>query len=121
MLSRMQSVLPAEKIAEPPEFLELVAHPLRWRLLSELTHSDRAVRELTELVAEPQNLVSYHLRRLRDGGLVSARRSAADKRDSYYAIDFEQCERQLQTAGGALHPGLLLEPSPAKVHPTRSR
>ena len=43
------------------------------------------------LVDEPQNLVSYHLRLLRDGGLVTARRSSADGRDSYYAIDLDAC------------------------------
>jgi len=54
------------------------------RLLRELVASDRAVWELTQLVDEPQNLVSYHLRQLREGGLVSARRSSADRRDTYY-------------------------------------
>ena len=41
--------------------------------------------ELTELVGEPQSLVSYHLGQLRAGGLVRTRRSSADRRDSYYA------------------------------------
>jgi ArsR family transcriptional regulator, arsenate/arsenite/antimonite-responsive transcriptional repressor / arsenate reductase (thioredoxin) len=95
----------------PPAIVALVAHPLRWLLLRQLTHSDRAVRELTERVDQPQNLVSYHLRKLRDGGLVRARRSAADGRDSYYAIDVEQCERQLQATGVALHPALALSPT----------
>jgi protein-tyrosine-phosphatase/DNA-binding transcriptional ArsR family regulator len=94
----------------PPSFVELAAHPLRWRLLRELVRSDRAVRELTDLVDEPQNLVSYHLRRLREAGLVSARRSSADGRDSYYAIDLPACERDLQAAGGGLHPALYLAP-----------
>jgi protein-tyrosine-phosphatase len=89
----------------------LVANALRWRLLRELVASDRAVRELTELVDEAQNLVSYHLRQLRDGGLVFARRSAADRRDTYYAIDLARCQQQLQAAGGALHPGLSLGPA----------
>lgn len=101
----------------PPEFVRLVAHPLRWRLLRELTHSDRAVRELTERIGKPQNLVSYHLRRLREGGLVHARRSSADGRDSYYAVDLAQCEQQLHTAGRALHPALGLE----RAHPPRQR
>src|SRR4051812_31846308 len=96
----------------PPRFVELVAHPVRWRLLHELTGSDRAVRELTELIDEPQNLVSYHLRRLRDGGLVFARRSSADGRDSYYAIDLSACQESLQAAGGSLHPALWLAPVP---------
>jgi hypothetical protein len=43
-----------------PEFLQLAGHPLRWRLLGELARSDRTVHELTGLVGEPQNLVSYH-------------------------------------------------------------
>jgi protein-tyrosine-phosphatase/DNA-binding transcriptional ArsR family regulator len=89
-----------------------VSHPVRWRLLSELVESDRAVRELTGLLDEPQSLVSYHLRRLRDGGLVSSRRSAADGRDSYYTVDLDRCREELQAAGGALHPGLWLVPAP---------
>ena len=70
----------------PPEFLQLAAHPLRWRLLAELGRSDRMVSELTGLVGEPQNLVSYHLGKLREARLVSARRSSADRRDSYYTV-----------------------------------
>jgi protein-tyrosine-phosphatase len=74
------------------------------------------VRELTQLVDEPQSLVSYHLRQLRDGGLVSARRSSADGRDSYQTLDLARCELELQAAGGALHPGLQLVPiSPART------
>jgi protein-tyrosine-phosphatase/DNA-binding transcriptional ArsR family regulator len=74
--------------------------------LRELMDSDRAVSELTDRVGEPQNLVSYHLRQLRDGGIVLARRSSADRRDTYYKVDLESCERQLHAAGGALHPAL---------------
>jgi protein-tyrosine-phosphatase/DNA-binding transcriptional ArsR family regulator len=96
-----------DDLDELPPFVQLVAHPLRWRLLRELTRSDRAVRELTELVGVPQNLVSYHLRGLRAGGLVSARRSAADGRDTYYAIDLAACAQQMAAAGGALHPALI--------------
>jgi protein-tyrosine-phosphatase/DNA-binding transcriptional ArsR family regulator len=92
---------------DPPEFARLVAHPLRWRLLRELIWSDRAVWELTERLRKPQNLVSYHLRQLRDGGLVRARRSAADGRDAYYAIDLGSCEQQLRATGEALHPALV--------------
>src|SRR6266511_5490853 len=68
---------------DPPRFLELVAHPVRWRLLRELVYSDRAVWELTRLLGEQQSLVSYHLRQLRAEGLVSVRRSSADGRDNY--------------------------------------
>jgi ArsR family transcriptional regulator, arsenate/arsenite/antimonite-responsive transcriptional repressor / arsenate reductase (thioredoxin) len=105
--------------ADPPRFVRLVAHPLRWQLLRELVGSDRAVRELTQLVDEPQNLVSYHLRQLRDGELVFARRSSADGRDCYYAIDLSACQDALQAAGGSLHPALCLAPFPPTRPPGR--
>jgi protein-tyrosine-phosphatase len=94
----------------PPEFLQLAGHPLRWRLLGELARSDRVVHELTELVGEPQNLVSYHLGKLRNGRLVSARRSSADRRDTYYGLDLAHFGALLSATGGALHPALRLIP-----------
>ena len=76
------------------------------------------VHELTGLVGEPQNLVSYHLGKLRDGGLVSARRSSADRRDAYYTVDLARIAGLLSATGGALHPGLrLTAPSPHGAGP----
>ena len=72
---------PPDRELAPPGFLRLAGHALRWRLLGELARSDRMVHELTDLVGQPQNLVSYHLGKLRDAHLVSARRSSADRRD----------------------------------------
>jgi protein-tyrosine-phosphatase/DNA-binding transcriptional ArsR family regulator len=95
----------------PPRFLRLAGHPLRWRLLSELARSDRRVGELCELAGHRQSLVSYHLRHLRDGGLVSLRRSAADGRDTYYVLDLGRCGELLADAGCALHPGVALAPA----------
>ena len=69
------------------------------------------VHELTGLVGEPQNLVSYHLGKLRDGRLVSARRSSADRRDAYYTVDLARIGGLLSATGGALHPGLRLTPA----------
>ena len=92
----------------PPSFVRLAGHPLRWRLLSELGRSDRRVRELCALIGRPQSLVSYHLGRLRDQGLVSMRRSSADRRDVYYNLDLALCAQSLSASGGALHPGLQL-------------
>src|SRR5918994_1661871 len=90
----------------PPRFLWLAAHPLRWRLLSELARSDRRVAELCALSGQRQSLVSYHLRQLRDGGVVSARRSLADGRDTYYVLELARCGELLVSAGASLHPGL---------------
>ncbi|MGW5264561.1 arsenate reductase/protein-tyrosine-phosphatase family protein [Microbispora sp. NPDC004025] len=89
-----------------PTFVRLAAHPLRWRLLTELAAGDLRVRELTALAGAPQNLVSYHLRLLRAGGLVTATRSSHDGRDSYYRLDLDRCAQALAAAGAALHPAL---------------
>jgi protein-tyrosine-phosphatase/DNA-binding transcriptional ArsR family regulator len=98
--------------SSPPRFLRLAGHPLRWRLMSELARSDRRVGELCELAGRRQSLVSYHLRQLRDGGLVSMRRSAADGRDTYYVLDLALCGELLTSAGVSLHPGLASTPRP---------
>jgi protein-tyrosine-phosphatase/DNA-binding transcriptional ArsR family regulator len=98
---------------------QLAGHPLRWRLLSELALSDRRVRELSGAVARPQSLVSYHLRCLRAGEVVAARRSSADGRDTYYSLNLVRCGDLLAHAGAALHPGL--RPEPAREAPRRPR
>src|SRR5919107_718862 len=89
-----------------PAFVRLAGHPLRWQLMTELAHSDLRVRELVTLVGHPQNLISYHLRLLRDGGLVTVTRSSFDGRDSYYHLDLDRCAHVLTDCGTALHPAL---------------
>ena len=95
-------------VAQPPEFITLLAHDLRWNLLKALTSSDYRVQELVTLVDEPMNLVSYHLRKLRDHGVVSTRRSEADGRDIYYRLDLVRLRELYQAAGAALHPALSM-------------
>lgn len=106
-----------------PAFLRLAAHPLRWRLMTELADSDYRVRELVARAGEPQNLVSYHLRLLRDGGLVTSTRSSFDGRDSYYHLDLDRCAEALSHSGTALHPALHRDAAPPipPREPRRSR
>ncbi len=88
----------------PPAFLRLSAHPLRWSLLCALSQSDRLVDELENLTGQPQNLVSYHLGKLRAAEMVSARRSSQDGREVYYRLDAARCAELYAHAGSALHP-----------------
>jgi len=88
--------------------VRLLADPLRWRLMRELAAGDQRVRELAAAAGQPQNLVSYHLRQLRAGGLVTARRSSFDGRDTYYSLDLPGCAQALAGAASALHPGLAV-------------
>jgi ArsR family transcriptional regulator, arsenate/arsenite/antimonite-responsive transcriptional repressor / arsenate reductase (thioredoxin) len=109
--------------------LRLLADPVRWQLACELARGDHRVRELVAATGHPQNLVSYHLRQLRDGGLVTARRSSFDARDTYYSLDLDGCARALAHGAASLHPGLARlpgwpappsEPGPA-ASPARQR
>lgn len=101
----------------PPEFLQLIADPQRWQLLIELVRSDRRVGELSSLLDRPQNLVSYHLGALRSAGIVTARKSSADRRDTYYRMDLTRWGELFGATGAALHPGLRLAPPNPPVIP----
>jgi ArsR family transcriptional regulator, arsenate/arsenite/antimonite-responsive transcriptional repressor / arsenate reductase (thioredoxin) len=87
-----------------PQLLKLLAHDLRWQLLALLVHSDYRLAELVTSLGASLNLVSYHLRQLRDAGLVHERRSAADERTFYYHLDVEQLCLLSREAATALHP-----------------
>lgn len=91
---------------KPLDLLKMLAHDLRWQLVGALAYSDRRVQELVDLVGRPTNLVSYHLRQLREHHLVHEHRSAADARDIYYSLDLDTLRHLYMEAGEALHPVL---------------
>ncbi|MFO7679902.1 MAG: ArsR family transcriptional regulator [Chloroflexota bacterium] len=90
----------------PLDFLKLVAHDVRWQLLKVLAESDRRVQELVEQLQRPQNLISYHLRLLREGQVVHEHRSSADGRDIYYSLDLDYLRALYLESGQMLHPAL---------------
>lgn len=109
----------------PPAFLKLLAHELRWQLITALAESDLRVGELVAITGEPPNLVSYHLKQLRQAELVSERRSIADGRDIYYTLDIERLRALYLEAGRQIHPALVdlqdapPEPAPVPLPPVR--
>jgi protein-tyrosine-phosphatase/DNA-binding transcriptional ArsR family regulator len=92
--------------AQLPGFLKLLAHELRWQLVAVLAQSDYRVQELVAKLQRPQNLLSYHLRLLREGQVVSERRSSADGRDIYYSLDLDHLRGLYLESGQGLHPAL---------------
>lgn len=92
--------------AEPPAVIRLLAHPIRWHLVQQLTVSDLRVNELVTSSGQPLNLVSYHLKQLRQDELVHTRRSEADGRDVYYRLDLVRLRQAYLDAGASLHPAL---------------
>jgi protein-tyrosine-phosphatase len=84
-------------------------NPLRRRLLAELKLGDLRVQELAEAVGAPMNLVSYHLKKLKESGLVRERRSIADGRDQYYSLKLGALQDQYLLLGSQLHPSLAID------------
>jgi protein-tyrosine-phosphatase len=57
-------------------------------------------------LGRPQNLISYHLQKLRAGKLVTDRRSIADARAIYYSLDLKEVRARFMEAQETLHPAL---------------
>ncbi len=93
---------------QPPEFIKLLSNDVRWGVLKALTTSDLQVNELVTRLQQPMNLVSYHLKKMRDDALVTTRRSEADGRDVYYSLDLNRLRAMYLEAGAALHPAIGL-------------
>ncbi len=98
--------------------LGLLAHDLRWKIVGMLAASDLRAGELVARTGQAPSLVSYHLGRLRDAGLLTVRRSAADGRDAYYALDLDTLGHAVDGMAARIHPRLLValsgrvEPAP---------
>lgn len=107
---------------QPPEFIKLLANDVRWGVLKALASSDHQVNELVTLVQQPMNLVSYHLKKMREDALVTTRRSEADGRDVYYSLDLDLLRQLFLEAGRALHPAIsaaLPTFNPSRLLPQR--
>ncbi|TMC12247.1 MAG: ArsR family transcriptional regulator, partial [Chloroflexi bacterium] len=89
-----------------PALLRVLAHDLRWAIVRLLARGDLRVREMVAATGEAPNLVTYHLAQLKAAGLVWARRSAADGRDSYYALDLDAVAAAMAGVARDIHPGL---------------
>ena len=70
--------------------LKVLSHPIRFRILQSLGRADSNVGELSDRLAISQPLMSYHLKVLRQAGLVRHRRNA---QATYYSVNPETVSR----------------------------
>ncbi|MGV8977732.1 MAG: ArsR/SmtB family transcription factor [Cellulomonas sp.] len=54
--------------------LQAIADPVRWAVLAALTEAPRCVCSLQEQIPVAGNLLSYHLKVLREAGLITSSR-----------------------------------------------
>ncbi len=84
--------------------LKFLGDKNRLRILSTLARAETCVCDLIDQLGLPQPLVSYHLRKLRDAGLVRGRRRA---QWIYYSLDPEAWERLVAPLAGLFPVGDL--------------
>lgn len=100
-----------------PALLKILANDLRWQIVRALSHSDLRVQELTDRLNQPQNLVSYHLKKLHQAGLVVEHHSIADGREIYYGIHLNRIRDLFKTTQESIHPGLTVVNKTAPAYP----
>lgn len=93
-------------------FLKLMADPTRRRIFLELMKGETCNCEMAGILALPQNLISHHLRQLRQAGLIQARRDAVDQRWIYYTVDREALQNAYQQFGELFNPQRIQERDP---------
>jgi ArsR family transcriptional regulator len=96
---------PEDVSALVASFLKLMADPSRRRIFLLLMMGETCNCEMVALLGMPQNLISHHLRQLRQVGLIRARRDAVDRRWIYYSVDQEALSKVHQEVG------LLFDPA----------
>jgi ArsR family transcriptional regulator len=74
MADSIRVEMTAPVVVEPVVVLQAVADPVRWAVLSMLVEAPRCVCKLQEQIPIAGNLLSYHLKVLREAGLVTTSR-----------------------------------------------
>ncbi len=81
-----------------------LSEPNRLKIFALLTRGEACVCEIESAVALPQNLVSHHLRVMREAGLVLARREG---RWMHYAVNKQTLEHIYPVVCALLNPARI--------------
>ncbi len=91
--------------------LKVLAEPKRLLIVHLLMEGVQCNCELGDALKLPPNLISHHLRMLREAGLIDVERDAVDARWVYYSINRAALD-ELNTAFGSFF-------DPARIKPRR--
>ncbi len=71
----------------PRDFFQQIADPIRFDILILLSKKhELSVTDIIDVIRKPQTLVSYHLRCLRELGLVQVSKDSGDSRKNLYSV-----------------------------------
>jgi len=107
----MDEELPMAKpiMTQAVTVLKALADSNRLHILDRLMESASCNCELNEQLGLSANLLSHHLRVLREAGLIRSRQDAVDGRWIYYSVDKEAVERWRAWLGELLDPARIQE------------
>ena len=106
-LPRLPHALPID-LARVAEWYHAFSDPTRLEILEYVSHRQRCVLELHNILGAPQSRVSFHLKVLRNAELIREHR---DGRRAYYSLRPETCEHMiafLQLVSTAQHRDICL-------------
>jgi ArsR family transcriptional regulator len=95
---------PPVNLAALSEWLKVLAEPRRLQILHTLMEGVQCNCELGEALQMAPNLISHHLRVLREAGLVEIERDAVDARWIYYSVNPTALAALLDTLGTFFDP-----------------
>jgi DNA-binding transcriptional ArsR family regulator len=65
-------MLSADSVTELLNYMKLLGHPLWLNIILMLLKRDHSVCEFFYVFEEPRNLISYNLKKLKDGGIIES-------------------------------------------------
>ena len=98
--------------AEIATMLKVLADPRRLQILEALMNGIQCNCELGKFLDMAPNLISHHLRVLREAGLVEVERDPLDQRWIYYSVNERTLESWRRVFGAFL--------DPARIKPRRT-
>ena len=95
------------------ELLKVLADRTRRQIFLVIMRGEICNCELSEMLGLPQNLVSHHLRKLRQAGLVEEHRDPHDGRWAHITVNLEALSAAWEGLEEALHPSQVGWRAPA--------
>ncbi len=101
------------RTTELSNMLKVLGDPSRASVFDLLMQGVQCNCELGDQLKMPMNLISHHLRVLRDAGLVNAERDAMDARWIYYSVNQKTLARMRERLDAFLDPKRIQPRQPA--------
>lgn len=101
------------QLEELAGLLKVLAEPKRLHIMHLLMEGVQCNCELGDNLQMPPNLISHHLRVLRQAGLIDAERDPNDARWIYYSINLEKLNDLHLLFGAVFDPSHIKERHPA--------